>query len=164
MQTHGILTYSTHLIECVSDKSQETLQQLALAKEKSVSAWDEASKSIFLLDEQSQKIEELSDQMKDLKSYYSVCNQTTVVTVPLNVANSAGVAGLDSIEAYSSANVMTKSYFLLFIVLYFESGASPACLFCDPNTKPKRMCHGTLRHAGLCLCRVRISRRKDSGP
>ena len=139
MQTHGISTYSTHAIVFIAHESQETLQELALAKEKSVSAWDEASKSIFLLDEQSQKIEELSDQMKDLKSFYSVCNQTTAVTVPLNAANSAGVGGLDSIEAHSSANVMTKGHFLLFIILYFESvfWASPACLFDNPNSKPK---------------------------
>jgi hypothetical protein len=140
VQTHGILTYSTHVIVFIAHELQETLQELALAKEKSVSAWDEASKSMFLLDEQSQKIEELSDQMKDLKSFYSVCNQTTAVTVPLNAANSAGVGGLDSIEAHSSANVMTNGYFLLFIILYFESvfWASPACrFFYNPNYKPK---------------------------
>jgi len=57
------------------------MQELALAKEKCTSAWNEASKSIFLLDEQSQKIEELCDQMKELKANHSTSLLPTPVPV-----------------------------------------------------------------------------------
>ncbi len=85
------------------------MQELAFAKEKSASAWNEASKSIFLLDEQSQKIEELSDQMKDLKAYYSMNKQPITATVPLNAIDSDSVVGIDAMVASSSENV-TQNY------------------------------------------------------
>ena len=87
---------------------QQTMQELALAKEKSTSAWDEASKSIFLLDEQSQKIEELSDQMKELKAYYSICKQPALTTAPLDANSSENSARIDRVEANSSLNVTMK--------------------------------------------------------
>jgi len=59
-----------------SNDEQEMAQDLALAKEKNVSAWNDASRSIFLLDEQSQKIEELSEQLRQLKAYYSKSNDS----------------------------------------------------------------------------------------
>ena len=66
------------------------MQELVLAKEKSASAWNEASKSMYLLDEQSQKIEELSDQMKELKSFYSTSMQQSA-SVAATIFNSLDV-------------------------------------------------------------------------
>ena len=75
MQAHGILKIHVKKNVVYRFDFQETMQELVLAKEKSASAWNEASKSMYLLDEQSQKIEELSDQMKELKSFYSTSMQ-----------------------------------------------------------------------------------------
>ena len=89
------------------------MQELGLAKEKSASAWSEVSKSIFLLDEQSQKIEELSDQMKELKAYHSTYTQTT------GIASSAtsldGMAGTGHNGVISSTIVRKLIFFVSFL-------------------------------------------------
>jgi hypothetical protein len=85
---------------------QETQHELSLAKEKCESAWNEASKSIFLLDEQSKKIEELSDHMKELKEYYAM--QPNVSAVPSTATSSDGMRDIESVEASSSSIVITK--------------------------------------------------------
>jgi hypothetical protein len=85
---------------------QETQHELSLAKEKCESAWNEASKSIFLLDEQSKKIEELSDHMKELKEYYAM--QPNVSAVPSTATSSDGMRDIESVEASSLSIVITK--------------------------------------------------------
>ncbi len=129
MQANGTfkntLIYCTQQFSFVFIASQETVQELAFAKEKSAAAWNEASKSIFLLDEQSQKIEELSDQMKDLKAYYSMSKHPTV---PLNAISSDSVAGIDAIVASSSKENVTKKY----------------CVFCHTSTDMSIQFLGTL--------------------
>lgn len=87
-----------------SSNFQETLQELASAKDKSACAWNEASKSMFLLDEQSLKIEELSDQMKELKTFYSSCMQPTAIAA--TVLNSPDCASsIKCTEAKSAETV-----------------------------------------------------------
>jgi hypothetical protein len=86
---------------------QETIQELKIAKEKNVSAWNEASKSIFLLDEQSQKIEELSNQMMELKSHHSTCKKHPNESHTLNLNTFHGIecAEHQNIQANAAANV-----------------------------------------------------------
>lgn len=102
MQTHGIFNDSALRFIFSLIDVQETMQELALAKEKCTSAWNEASKSIFLLDEQSQKIEELCDQMKELKANHSTSLLPTPVPV---IAPSNAIASTESTGAISSAIV-----------------------------------------------------------
>ncbi len=108
VQAHGILkirSYNLHHVR-PNIKLQETQHELSLAKEKSESAWNEAAKSIFLLDEQSKKIEELSDHMKELKEYYAMHPNVSIVS---SIATSSdGMHDIESVEASSSSIVMKK--------------------------------------------------------
>ena len=89
------------------------MQELQLSKEKCKSAWNEASKSIFLLDEQSQKIEELCDQMKELKANHSMSLLPTPVPViaPSNAnISSQGIPARRFAEALGVSHTSVHTY------------------------------------------------------
>ena len=107
MQTHGIFNDSALRFIFSLIDVQETMQELQLSKEKCTSAWNEASKSIFLLDEQSQKIDELCDQMKELKANHSMSLLPTPVPViaPSNANSFSQVITVRSIATALGVSV-----------------------------------------------------------
>ena len=117
MQTHGIFNDSALRFIFRLNDAQETMQELALAKEKCTSAWNEASKSIFLLDEQSQKIEELCDQMKELKANHST--STSLLPTPLPVIAPSNANSLDDMASTESTGAISSAIVRLFVFVSF---------------------------------------------
>ena len=115
MQTHGIFNDSALRFIFSLIDVQETMKELALAKEKCTSAWNEASKSIFLLDEQSQKIEELCDQMKELKSNHS----TSLLPTPVPVIVPSNANSLDDMASTESTGAISSAIVRLFVFVSF---------------------------------------------
>jgi hypothetical protein len=115
VQTHGIFNDSALRFIFRLNDVQETMQELALAKEKCTSAWNEASKSMFLLDEQSQKIEELCDQMKELKANHS----TSLLPTPVPVIAPSNANSLDDMASTESTGAISSAIVRLFVFVSF---------------------------------------------